>query len=222
MDISGVFRPQLPSDVSEVLLMYAIAARVIVQKPDDASEVTKRLGILCSALVPPELMAAQQCGRMWMLFARMATAGNPAVREQAGRAFVRDLDQVGRALEVPPLPGWDGVPLGVDAPGAPVMDLEDTTSPGQSLDAIKKRAGELKKKGKEKEKELKAQDAADLVRSLFPEERDKLFAKLIGEGAMGRSEVSLLVRWLAKGEKLGKDDDALAEVLATLGRWLVR
>lgn len=220
MDISGVFRPQQPSDVSEVLLMYAIAARVIVQKPDDASEITKRLGILCSMLVPPELMAAQQCGRMWMLFARMATAGNPSVREQAGRAFVRDLDQVGRALEVPPLPGWDGLPLGVDTPGAPVMDLEDTTSPGQSLEIIRKRAGELKTKAKDKA--LKANDTADLVRALFPEERDKLFAKLIGDGALGRSEVQLLVRWLSKGEKLGKDDDALAEVLTTLGKWLVR
>jgi hypothetical protein len=220
MDISGVFRPQMPSDVSEVLLMYAIAARVIIQKPDEANEVTKRLGILCSQLVPPELIAAQQCGRMWMQFARMATAGNPTLREQAGRAFVRDLDQVGRSLEVPPLPGWDGLPLGVDAPGAPVMDLSDTTSPGQSLEIIKKRAAELKKKAKDKG--LKAQDTAELVRALFPEERDKLFAKLIGEGILGRSEISLLVRWLSKGEKLGKDDDALSEVLASLGNWLVR
>jgi hypothetical protein len=220
MDISGVFRPAMPGDVSEVLLMYAIAARVVVQKPDDTGEVTKRLGILCSALVPPELIAAQQCGRMWMLFARMATAGNPAMREQAGRAFVRDLDQVGRSLEVPPLPGWDGLPLGVDAPGAPVVELSETTSPGQSLDVIRKRAGELKKKAKDKE--LKVQDAAELVRALFPEERDKLFAKLIGDGALGRSEVQLLVRWLAKGEKLGKDDDALTEVLGTVGGWLTR
>lgn len=220
MDISGVFRPELPSDVSEVLLMYAIAARVIVQKPDEASEVTKRLGILCSALVPPELIAAQQCGRMWMQFARMATAGNPSLREQAGRAFVRDLDQVGRALEVPPLPGWDGLPLGVDTPGAPVMDLSDTTSPGTSLEIIKKRAGELQKKSKDKK--LKAQDAGDLVRALFPEERDKLFAKLIGEGVMGRSEVALLVRWLSRGEKLGKDDDALTEVLQSVGAYLMR
>jgi hypothetical protein len=61
-----------------------------------------------------------------------------------------------------------------------------------------------------------------LVRSLYPEERDKLFVKVVGEGVLGRSDVALLVRWLAKGEKLGKDDDALAEVLTQMGAWLMK
>ncbi len=61
-----------------------------------------------------------------------------------------------------------------------------------------------------------------LVRALYPEERDKLFMKVVGEGVLGRSDVSLLVRWLTKGDKLGKDDDALAEVLTQLGTWLIK
>lgn len=218
MDVSGVFHPAQPQDVSDVLLMYAIAARVVVQKPDDVRDVTRRLSVLCSSLVPPESMAAAQCAKMWMMFTRLATAGKSAVREQAGRAFVRDLDQVGRVLEVPPLAGWDGLPLGVDAPGAPVMELSDVTSPGESLDSVKKRAASVKaERGM-----IAADGSADLLRALYPEERDKLFVKLIGEGVLGRSDVSLLVRWLAKGEKLGKEDDALIEVLTELGAWLAR
>ncbi len=114
MDVTGDFHPAQPNDVSDVLTMFAIAARVAVLKPDDIGDVTRRLSILCSSLVPPEVHAAQQCARMWTMFARVATAGKPALREQAGRAFVRDLDQVGRALEVPPIEGWDGLPLGVE------------------------------------------------------------------------------------------------------------
>lgn len=214
MDVTGIFHPAQPNDVFDVLMMFAIAARVVVVKPDDVGDVTRRLAILCSSLVPPESHAAQQCARMWTMFARVATAGKPALREQAGRAFVRDLDQVGRALEVPPLEGWDALPLGVEAPGALVMDLSDVTSPGESLETVKKRAAEKKK--------LDAEEAADLVRALYPEEREKLFMKVLGEGFLGRGEVSLLVRWLAKGDKLGKDDEALAEVLTQLGAWLVR
>lgn len=216
MDVTGVFRPAQPNDVSDVLVMYAIAARVVALQPDDAGDVTKRLGVLVSSLVPPESVAAGHCHKMWLMFMRLATAGNPKVREQAGRAFVRDLDQVGRMLDAPPIDGWDALPGGVDAPGAPVMDLSDATSPGESLDTVRKRAAAHKaSKGA-----LKPKEAAELVRQLFPEERDRLLMKLIGEGVLGRSEASLIVRWLSKGGRLTKEDEALSEVLQRVGAWL--
>lgn len=216
MDVTGVFRPAQPEDVSDVLKMYAIAARVVALQPDDVGDLTKRLGVLISSLVPPESVAAAHCHKMWLMFSRLATAGKPSVREQAGRAFVRDLDQVGRHLDVPPIDGWDALPMGVDAPGALIMDLSDATSPGETLDTVKRRAA-AQKDGKGG---LEPQAVADLVRALFPEERDRLLMKLIGDGVLGRSEVSLIVRWLTKGGKLGKEDDALADVLQRLGTWL--
>ena len=218
MDVTGVFRPAQPADVADVLKMYAIAARVVFVQPDAVADLTKRLGVLIASLVPPESVAAAHCHKMWLMFSRLANAGKASVREQAGRAFVRDLDMVGNHLDVPPLDGWDTLPLGVDDPGAPVLDLSDATSPGETLDTVKKRAiAHRTSKGA-----LEPQDVADLVRALFPEERDRLLMRLIGEGVLGRSEASLIVRWLTKGGKLGKDDDALADVLNGVGAWLVK
>ncbi len=216
-DVTGIFRPGLPTDVSEVVVMYAIAARVITHAPDSAKDVTKRLAGINTLLVPPEASAAAHCHKMWRMFTKVATAGKPTMREQAARAYVRDLEQVGRGWDIPPIAGWDDLPQGVDAPNAPTVDLSENTSPGESLAVVRERAKQVKaQKGT-----LEPQTTADLVRILFPEERDKLFLKLIGDGVLGRSDVSLMVRWLTKGGKLGKEDDALADVLTRLGVWLV-
>lgn len=217
-DVTGIFRPGLPSDVSDVVVMYAIAAKVITVSPDSAKDVTKRLAGINTLLVPPEQAAAMSCHKMWRTFVKMATAGKPAIREQAARAYVRDLEQVGRGWDIPPIAGYEELPAGIDAPNAPTVDLSENTSPGESLTIVRERAVQ-QQKGKGK---IEPQVAGDLVRALFPEERDRLFLKLIGDGVLGRSDVSLVVRWLTKGGKLGPEDDALADVLSRLGAWLAK
>lgn len=217
-NVTGVFRPARPTDVSEVVMMYAIAARVVAHTPDSVKDVSKRLAGINTLLVPPESEAALRCHKMWRSFVKLVGAGKPAMREAGARAYVRDLEQVGRDWDIPPIASFEELPPGVDAPNAPTIDLSEFSSPGESLTVVRERAA----KHREAKGPLEPQTAADLVRMLLPEERDRLFMKLIGDGVLGRSDVSLVVRWLTKGGKLGKEDDALADVLSRLGVWLVK
>lgn len=199
-------------------MLYAIAARVVVANPDGVGEVTQRLAMAGANLVPPESVTAAECSRLWLLFVRFLRAARPPARVEAGKAFLRDLEAVGQRLELPPLPGWDRLPQGVNDPNAVSTEWSEVTSQGETLEAIRGRA----KARAVDLKGLEATEVAQLVRSLYVAERDALLTKLVGEGVMSRSEVGLLVRWLAKGEKLADDDSALIEVFGRLGAWLAR
>ena len=150
------------------------------------------------------------------------------MRPESGKAFIRDLEAVGRKLEMPPLSGWDNLPQGIDDPNAVELEWSDVKPQGETVAAVAKKAKarmtELtaKKKVAKGPVLLPATEVSGLIRSLLVVERDQLFVKLIGAGVLNRGDASLLVRWLAKGDKLTDEDDALADVFERLGTWLAK
>ena len=207
----------MPRDAHDILALYAVAARVVAAKPECLGDVTHRLALVTRDLVPPESLAAAECSRLWMLFARLAQAASAHVRTEAGKALVRDLDGLGQRLELMPLSGWDKLPQYIDDPKAVSVEQSEVTSSGDTLETIRARA---KASAAEAKQGLVGSEVAKLVRALAIEEREKLLVRLVSEGAIGRSEGQLLVRWLAKGGALSADDEALDELLANVGKWL--
>ena len=204
--------------------LYAVAARAVCADPGVVEHVTQVLEAIGKRLVPPEAHAAQECGRMWQLFARVARLPKDTLRQEAGRAFCRDLDALGQRLDLPPLAEWADLPAGVDSPDyaspSPQEVPAERRATPLTLEEVQRSArafAEASPQG-----HVSATDAAQLVAALAAGERTALFAQMVGKGQMGRSDTNLLVRFLAKGEPPGPHDTVLIEVLERLGSHLAK
>lgn len=226
---AGTFRPGLPSDSQDVIRLFAIAARAICADPKAIDIVTACLLAIAGRLVPPERQAAEECARMWRLFARVAQLPKETLRLEAARAFCRDLDSLGQKLDLPPLSEWNELPQGIDDPGFAGLELEGPAAPAISGGAPKPeplplgdvRASARALADSAKEGVVVAEEAARLLAALAAEDRQKLFQQMIGRGELSRSDANLLIRHLLKGSEVGAEDVMLREVLERLGQFLV-
>jgi hypothetical protein len=222
-----------------VIRLFAIAGRAVCARPDSADAVTETLGRIIGMLVPPERLAAEECARLWMLFARMAQRAKPSLLEEGGRALYRDLETVGQRLELPPMASWSSLPAGISA-AAPILwvptlrvNQDDDTEPDgarESLEGVRERARALSGRRK---RELSPGEVADLLVALNPGAREELDARLVGGGVLGRADLALVEQTIAraagagpsrrgggKARKLGSRDDPAVQTLITIGRWL--
>ncbi len=213
----GAFVPAPPSDTQEVLRLFVIAARAVSARPDKLAEIEAALERATRGLLPPESLAVEECRRLWRYFRRAAESPKPSLRLEAGRAIYRDLEALGQRLDLPPLQPWDKLPLGLVAQ---VDDDEDSSPTDVDLEGVRRRARRRRAKGG-KAGRLRPEEVADLLRLLGREELERVLAERVGQGFMGRGEGQLVVHWLARGEKLAHDDEALREILGRLGDWLV-
>jgi hypothetical protein len=216
----GTFRPSLPRDTGDVMRVYAIAARVVCVRPEGLEEVGGKLEALAARLVPPESRAAEECARLWALFARVAQVPKETLREEAGKAFCRDLDALGQRLDLPPLADWKDLPTFIDEPGAEELEPAPLSQEPVTLVAVRERARSVAER--QPQAAFPAPEAAKLLNSLSNSERRALLEQLVGTGLLGRSDVNLLIRFLVKGEDVGATDTMLIEVLERLGRWLAQ
>lgn len=200
--------------------VFAIAARAVCVKPEGLEHVNRRLELVSSRLVPPEASAAEECLRLWKLFARVARVPKAGLRMEAGKAFCRDLDALGQRLDLPPLADWDDLPSEVDDPDAIDPEEGEDEVDGLTLAAVQERARGVA--AQSAGGPFPAQEAARLLAALDIDERRQLLEQLVGTGLLGRSDVNLLIRCLVKGEEVGVNDTMLIEVLERLGGWLAR
>jgi hypothetical protein len=214
----GTFAPAVPTDAHDVLYLYAVAARAVCARPDKLDEVNARLTEVTRDLVPPESAANEECARLWHYFRRAATSPKPPLRQEAGKALYRDLESLGMRMDLAPLAHWDKLPMGL-AGGTAAEEDEPSSPTDVTVESVRRRA--RRRLGKAGAK-LPAPDVAELVRLLSRDQMEELFYHLVGEGFMGRAEGQMLIRWLAKGEALGEEDEALVEFLERLGEYLVR
>lgn len=218
----GTFKPARPADSEAVVLLFAMAARASCAQPDNLPAISQTLAQVCSELLGPEREAAEQCARMWQLFAKVAQLPKATLRLEAGRAFCRDLDTLAQRLELPPLAEWVDVPDGINEPQEPAKALprtqitEATTLP---LAQIVAGAQELLAKNPGKHGVEGAAIAA-LMGQWHPGERATWLDGQVGRGVLGRTDVSLLIRCLAKGGTVHSGDTMLIEVLERLLRAL--
>jgi hypothetical protein len=175
---------------------------------------------MTARLVPPEAQAALECTRLWGLFARVAQVPKETLREEAGKAFCRDLDALGQRLDLPPLADWKDLPVSIDEPGADELEPAPLTQEPVTLTAVRERARSFVEG--QPQAGLPAAEAAKLLNALSNSERRALLEQLVGTGLLGRSDVNLLIRFLVKGEDVGATDTMLIEVLERLGRWLAQ
>lgn len=222
----GTFRPALPTDSDRVVHLFAVAARAVCAEPTAIDAVTQVLEAFAPRLVEPERSAAAECGKMWQLFIRVARLPKDTLRLEAGRAFCRDLDALGQRLDLPPLPEWQDLPAGLDEPGfATLAPNAAATAPAEgrgaplSLEVVKKSAQNFLAAG---QGGVGAHESAQLLGALHSGERLALFDHMVGRGLLGRSDVNLLVRFLAKNEPVGQGDTMLIEVLQRLGTYLAK
>lgn len=217
----GTFRPGLPSETQEVMRVFAIAARAVCVVPANLDDVTRRLQRMAAKLVPPEATAAGECARLWTLFARVAQLPKETLREEAGRAFCRDLDGLGQRLDLPPLPDWDDLPSEIDEPGAIELEPAPAAPEHVTLAIVRERARAVAA-ALPADADFPAGEVAKLLGLLNNSELRQLFEQLVGSGMLGRSDVNLLIRCLVKGDGVGATDTMLIEVLERLGRWLAQ
>lgn len=160
---------------------------------------------------------------MWQLFARVAQLPKDTLRLEAGRAFCRDLDALAQRLELPPLAEWLDLPEGVADPAFKKAAADDsgvteaTRQIGSetSIEDLASRAKTLSaahpgKRGPPPE------DAAELLAAMDAGARATWLDAMVGKGTLSRGDVSLLIRYLAKGGTIGTNDTMLIEVLARL------
>jgi hypothetical protein len=221
---AGTFRPALPKDAHGVLKLFAIAARAACASPDTIDAINARLSLIAGKLVAPEAFAAQECLRLWKLFARVANLPKEQLRQEAGLAFCRDLDALGQRLDLAPLMEWQDIPDQLEEPGAEGEgDVEVTHAdrPLATLAAVREEA-RVHKATLAPGVVFPAAMTAQLLASLDTNERRRTFDQMVGAGVMGRSEVNLLIRFMLKGDALGSGDTLLTEILQRLGRWLAQ
>jgi len=218
-DIDGIFRPSIPKDTQEVILLFAIAARVVCIRPDQLEEVDRQLEAASSKLLPPESTAAKECEKLWRMFSKVALLPKASLISEAGKAFYRDLDAISQRLDLPPMEEWELLPNGINDPDPVDWHQSSTNQKMRTLEEIQKHANEIAKKLKKKSV-FPASEAAKLLKALEVGEQKKVFTQLVGIGLMGRAEVQLLTRYLMKGEDINEDDAALIETLRRLGAWL--
>lgn len=227
---AGTFRPGLPEDSEQVIRLFAVAARTVCAQPKSLDAIAACLAAVCNHLVPPERQAAEECARMWHLFARVAQLPKETLRLEAARAFCRDLDSLGQKLDLPPLTEWKDLPEGIDEPGfaalevhgsggAPAVGGGGTRAEPLPLNDVQKSARALADSAKEGV--VEASEAARLLSALAAEDRQRLFQQMIGRGELSRSDANLLIRHLLKGGSVGEGDLMLREVLERLGQFLV-
>ena len=218
----GTFRPSVPGDTFDVMRIFAIAARAVCVLPENLDAVSARLGMISGRLVAPESNAAQECLRLWKLFARVAQLPKESLRIEAGRAFCRDLDTLGQRLDLPPLADWEELPDELDEPGAPELEVPVASGDAVTLALVKGQARAVFGPEAQGKHAFPAGETAKLVSSLNNNDRRQLFEELVGKGLLGRSDVNLLIRFLVKGDELESTDTMLVEVLDRLGRWLAQ
>ncbi len=216
--LPGKFRPAIPSDTQEVVLLYVIGARAVVARPDFLEEVSDRIALVTGGLVPAESMAAAECWSLWSAFARVATSPKPKLREEAGKAFYRDLELLAQRLDQPPLRSWDDTPEGIDDPNAP--DPAALSTEGSDVAEVKAHARQrLEAVGKDGR--LSGTEVALLLSEMDGKARVQLFSRMVGEGTFGRAECNMLEQVLTRGVTIAEEDEALNEVLDRMGGWLV-
>lgn len=221
----GTFRPARPADSQGVVQLFAIAARAACAQPTNLSTISYALDQACAQLLRPELDAAQECGRMWQLFAKVAQLPKDSLRLEAGRAFCRDLDALAQRLELPPLAEWVDLPEAISdanhaaAPEGPGDGRAPTTA--LPLGDLQARARELLLAAPGKQV-VPPNDAAQLMARFEATARAQWLDTMVGQGVLGRTDVSLLIRFLAKGGAVAAGDSMLIEVLGRLVRALAR
>jgi hypothetical protein len=206
--------------------LFAIAARAACAQPKNLSAIGQTLSQACEALVSPEMDAARECARMWQLFAKVAQLPKDTLRLEAGRAFCRDLDALAQKLELPPLAEWVDLPEGISEAGYDdVADKAEIPHDAEaaSLDfaAIAHRARQLVVQYPEP-KSVPAPDIAALLAHMDADTRSRWLDTMVGQGILGRTDVSLLIRCLAKGGAVQAGDTMLVEVLGRLVHALCR
>ncbi len=222
----GTFRPALPKDAHGVLKLFAIAARAACAAPGTIDAINARLELVAAKLVAPESFAAQECLRLWRLFARVANLPKEHLRHEAGLAFCRDLDALGQRLDLAPLMEWQELPDQLDdanaeGEGAGEVEVTHADRPLATLAAVREEA-RAHKATLAAGVVFAAPVTARLLASLDANERRRAFEQMVGAGVMGRSEVNLLIRFMLKGDALGSGDTLLTEILQRLGRWLAQ
>jgi hypothetical protein len=218
----GEFQPALPKDSFEVVLLFAIAGRAVCARPLALESITTTLVALVGQLVPPESLAAEECGRLWGLFGRMVQRSKPALLEEGGRALYRDLDALAQKLDLPPMDAWRNLPQAVVA--AEPVAATPKADKGESLAAVRKRAKEQARK--KSDPPLKASAVAKLVTGMNKTARDAVYRELVGLGEIDRSDTRLLEQVLSRGDKIKDNvkvgDNVVNDSLLAIGRWLVR
>ena len=181
--VAGCFNPKLPGDSQEVLRLYAIAARAVNSRPEALDEISDRLVVMGKRLVAPEAVAAQECQRLWRLFARVAQVPKQALRNEAGRAYFRDLDALSQRLDLPPLSDWEDLPEGIDDPQvSPWADYQ--TQETNNLEAAREEARQLVL-GLGKHQVFPAENTMQLLLQLGNGERRRILEQLVGQGGAG-------------------------------------
>jgi len=215
---TGTFKPAIPKDSQDVLRLYAIAARVVCDKPEQLAEINQRLQTIRSQLVPPESYTADECTKLWSVFVAVAQYEKPSLNIEAGKALYRDLDMLGQRLELAPMDPWDYIPAGIDD-----GELSEVSTVGGSdtLQKVRKLA-KAKIKKQSRRKTLRMQEILEFLMRLDPKELNKLFEELVGQGKVRRGDITIVERYLLKGGKLDKEQSALMQAILKLGDALLQ
>lgn len=214
--LEGKFRPAIPNDGHDLILLFAIAARVVSYNSGRVEEVSRKLNGMLRRVGPPVHLIAQGCFKLWQPFGRLATSDNERIRVEAGRAFVRDLEQVGRSLELAPLPSWSKLPLGVDDPHAVDLEASEVTEPGESQAAVQAR---IKAVG---EQSLTIESAAEYLRVIAQPEMADLLRESLQKGVVSRGDAQLIARWATSLDKSVEDQGALGDAVLALAQWMAK
>ncbi|MEZ4273493.1 MAG: hypothetical protein R3C68_19275 [Myxococcota bacterium] len=213
----GVFKPPPPADSQEVLRLFAVAARAACAKPDRVEDITGTLKAATAQLVPPEKTAAEECGRLWQLFLRVAKMPKDTLRIEASKALHRDLDAIGQRLDLPPLANWESIPAGIDDPKG-VVASTDMWEEGLTADEVRERASKKKRK---KEAFLAAPEVLKLLVAASAKAREEMLQTATRKGAINRGEATLMARVVLQKGTLGPDDEMLKEALENFSKWLL-
>jgi hypothetical protein len=217
--VAGVFSPALPTDTFEVVQLFAVAARVVCLAPQGLDDANLCLQTIAARLVAPESMAAAECIKLWHLFARVAQVPKDSLRVEAGKAFCRDLDSLAQRLDLPPLADWDELPQGVQA-ASPFDQASVAVPVSLPRPQVAQKLRQLLADQPTLPTDQQAQRVAEHLGLMSSEARRTFFDGAVGQGLLGRSEVSLLVRFLIKGVAVRPGDTTLIQVLLRLGSQL--
>ncbi len=214
----GVFKPALPTNTEEVVRLFAIAGRAVLAVPENIEHISQVLGAMTARLVPPERLAAEECAAIWGTFMRLAQHEKEALRKEAGRALCRDLYAIAHNLNLPPMPAWESLPVGLVEPGA--IDLKNQGKlDGATLLEVKAKA---KAKARKKTKPpLKPDDVLRLLKQLSTPAQNEAWEKLVGDHVLTNGEATMLSRNLGRAAKARREDTALTEALEQVGYWLI-
>lgn len=212
----GTFRPGLPAESLDVIRMFAIAGRAVCVAPQTLEDVSYALSNVIPKLATPERLTAQECARLWGVFARVVQKTKPALLQRAGKSLYLELEAIGQKLALPPLQRWRDLPEGLEAPD-PVRVEPEATLPGETLEGVRERAKALSQVSKDRA--VPAQEVFSLIAALNEPARRDLYKNLIGAGRLGRSDVALIEQLLERRARID-DDDLVAESLTVVVTWL--